>query len=646
MRDEAMVQRLSRAYMRSSIVEQLGLGLALMALPLATGCLDEGGLSLESTAAAAPSSFESNSLQTVQSTPAAPAGDQTPDLELSTAPVKLISTEKPLPPNIRLTSSLSELIRIAGSGVEENVMLAYVTNATGTFSLGSEEIIYLNDVGVPVPVIIAMLQHDQLMLSEAANAALAGPPAQPPPAEAGPPPSAPEPVTELAVGPPPAEPADAEFYDALAPYGTWIDVGGYGPCWQPSVAVLNPGWRPYCDRGHWDYTDCGWYWMSDYSWGWAPFHFGRWFCHASRGWCWAPDRVWGPSWVCWRYSNDYCGWAPLPPAACFRPGLGFIYGGHSVGFSFNFGIAASSYTFVPAKNFCDYRLARFSVPHDRVAGIYDQTVAVNKIVGDQTRIINHGIPADRIAALTHRPLRPATVRDANVAAVQGVRGERLEPGGRTLSVFRLHPAPVLRTPNSANGVARTDSETTRESTAAPVTIRGQNPAPLTAAPPNVPSRNPSLAAARTARPETASPAVSRAPEPWSPAGPANARPSLNESKRTEVRSGQRDRPPAGANRQPPATRNETARANASPARDVVRERTAPLIIRGPSRAPQIAAAPTQPNRVSNPAAGRSSLSEPAVQASRTQPQVSSAWNPPRLAEVQPRFERAAANDAL
>ena len=58
MRDEAMVQRLSRAYMRSSIVEQLGLGLALMALPLATGCLDEGGLSLESTAAAAPSSCE------------------------------------------------------------------------------------------------------------------------------------------------------------------------------------------------------------------------------------------------------------------------------------------------------------------------------------------------------------------------------------------------------------------------------------------------------------------------------------------------------------------------------------------------------------------------------------------------------------
>src|SRR5262249_24433346 len=171
---------------------------------------------------------------------------------------------------------------------------------------------------------------------------------------------------------------------------------------------------------------------------------------------WAPDRVWGPSWVCWRYSNDYCGWAPLPPAACFRPGLGFIYRGHSVGFSFNFGIAASSYTFVPAKNFCYYRLARFSVPHDRATAIYNQTVAVNKIVGDQNRIVNHGIPADKIVAATHRSVRPATVHDANFAAAQSVRGERLEPGGRTLSVYRLHPTSAQRTPVSVNGVVRTN----------------------------------------------------------------------------------------------------------------------------------------------------------------------------------------------
>jgi hypothetical protein len=27
------------------------------------------------------------------------------------------------------------------------------------------------------------------------------------------------------------------FYDNLSPYGSWIDVAGYGYCFQPSVAV-------------------------------------------------------------------------------------------------------------------------------------------------------------------------------------------------------------------------------------------------------------------------------------------------------------------------------------------------------------------------------------------------------------------------
>src|SRR5437660_1966330 len=114
-----MVQRLSRACMRSSIVEQLGLGLALVALPLATGCLDEVGLSLESTAAAAPSNFKTNYDQTAQPALEAAPEDQPPDLELSTAPVKLISTQRPLPPKLHLTSSLSGLIRLAESGVED-----------------------------------------------------------------------------------------------------------------------------------------------------------------------------------------------------------------------------------------------------------------------------------------------------------------------------------------------------------------------------------------------------------------------------------------------------------------------------------------------------------------------------------------------
>src|SRR5437763_1893906 len=66
------------------------------------------------------------------------------------------------------------------------------------------------------------------------------------------------------------------FYSDLAPYGSWLQVDGMGWCWQPRCVVVNRAWQPYCDYGHWAYTDCGWYWQSSYSWGWAPFHYGRW----------------------------------------------------------------------------------------------------------------------------------------------------------------------------------------------------------------------------------------------------------------------------------------------------------------------------------------------------------------------------------
>src|SRR5437899_3110195 len=90
---------------------------------------------------------------------------------------------------------------------------------------------------------------------------------------------------------------------------------GVGWCWQPRVVLINHGWRPYCDGGHWLNSDCGWYWQSDYSWGWAPFHYGRWQLHNRCGWVWVPDTAWAPSWVVWRTAGDFCGWAPVPPHA-------------------------------------------------------------------------------------------------------------------------------------------------------------------------------------------------------------------------------------------------------------------------------------------------------------------------------------------
>jgi hypothetical protein len=75
-----------------------------------------------------------------------------------------------------------------------------------------------------------------------------------------------------------------DFYGPLAPHGYWVETSAYGRCWRP--AYIDQGWRPYCN-GHWVRCDEGWYWMSDEPWAWAP------------------------SWVCWRESGGYVGWAPM-----------------------------------------------------------------------------------------------------------------------------------------------------------------------------------------------------------------------------------------------------------------------------------------------------------------------------------------------
>ena len=105
-----------------------------------------------------------------------------------------------------------------------------------------------------------------------------------------------------------AEADFGEFSAALAPYGRWLEVAGYGTCWSPDV---EPHWAPYTE-GYWAYTDAGWTWVSREPFGSIVFHYGRWLM-TSEGWCWVPGQDWGPAWVSWRTGDKYVGWAPLPP---------------------------------------------------------------------------------------------------------------------------------------------------------------------------------------------------------------------------------------------------------------------------------------------------------------------------------------------
>jgi len=227
--------------------------------------------------------------------------------------------------------------------------------------------------------------------------------------------AAPEPVT---AAPPalvpeaaPAQEVNFDYFQAqLAPFGTWVEVPGYGQCWSPSQAIAaNPDWRPYYDFGQWVYTDNGWFWQSDYTWGDIPFHYGNWIRDPGYGWLWVPGYTWGPSWVFWRQAEaDGCiGWAPLPPGAVFVDG-GWMFHGVRVGVDFDFGLGADFFVFVGNDHFHDgfFRMRGheygFNVPRERVRAFYGRTVLRDDFRRDEYgRLVNDGIGRDRVERLTN-----------------------------------------------------------------------------------------------------------------------------------------------------------------------------------------------------------------------------------------------------
>lgn len=327
-------------------------------------------------------------------------------------------TQGPPPPEpvvavapVELSPGAAEVARLAQAGTGEDVMLAYVQNAGAPFALNSDQIVYLRNNGVSSAVLTAMINRDAALGQGYAAA----------PAPVAPPPAAPAEPPPVYVSSPPAD--VSYFYDDLSPYGSWAQLDGVGWCWQPQVVAASPNWRPYCDSGHWLYTDAGWYWQSDYPWGWAPFHYGRWQLHERCGWVWVPDRVWGPSWVVWRNEADHCGWAPLPPHADFDARLGWRFNGVRVAVDFDFGLRPDHFTFVKFGDFNARDLDHRRLDRPEVTRIYNHTTIINNYVVQNNTVINHGIQVERVAAATHTQLRPVPIRS-------GPAGSRVAtPGG-------------------------------------------------------------------------------------------------------------------------------------------------------------------------------------------------------------------------
>lgn len=396
------------------------------------------------------------------------------------------------PESVTLTPGLGEVVKLAQAGVGEEVILAYVEKYPGAFNVGSDQILYLNDLGVTSTVITALLKHDGSNVAAAAPAAsvvqtqaVSNVPMNPvyPAAPA----TAAAPQAEAAPAPPPTTEV-SYFYDSLSPYGSWLYLSGYGWCWQPTVAVATPAWRPYMDRGRWYWSDAGWYWNSDYSWGWAAFHYGRWYNHGRAGWVWTPGTVWGPSWVSWRYTDGYCGWAPLPPEAYYRVGVGFTYYGNGVSVGFDFGISAFAYSWVSYGNFCNYSPYRYCEPSKNSNHHYKNSTVVNNYgtINNNT-VINRGIGRETVAARAGGQNR---IREVSVqarpaqelsSARAGVRADQIERRGNESVVYRPELPKTPPSVRTASFGTRTGGGGQGQSTVA----RGNNlgsPAPSGAAP--------------------------------------------------------------------------------------------------------------------------------------------------------------------
>jgi hypothetical protein len=154
------------------------------------------------------------------------------------------------------------------------------------------------------------------------------------------------------------------FQQELGPHGRWMTNPRFGQVWIYS----DPGFKPYYSDGHWEYTNYGWSWVSDFDWGWAPFHYGRWEYDPSFGWMWIPGYEWGAAWVSWSAYDDYYGWAPL---------------GYGVNINVSFGsIAYDRWTFIPRRNICDRDINRYYIAPGRNNGFRNAVVINNYYEGN------------------------------------------------------------------------------------------------------------------------------------------------------------------------------------------------------------------------------------------------------------------------
>jgi len=277
--------------------------------------------------------------------------------------------------------NMLEVVRLTQAKMTDEVLVSFIRSSGKTYYLSADDLLYLNSQGVSQPVLNAML---------AAPAPAPAPAPEPPP---------------VVITAPPATPTIDYFQAHLTPYGQWVDVPGVGAAWVPAQAN-DPMWRPYMNAGHWQFTDAGWFWQSDYPWGDMAFHYGRWINNEFTGgrWGWVPGYNWAPSWVSWREGSGGMGWAPLPWGVEFHVGQGLYWHGAAVVAGVDFGLGFGAFVFVGSDHFWGGNYNVYVYDQERSRVFFEHSTFHAGYKMDGGHFVAEGLGRDRVAEITHHPV--------------------------------------------------------------------------------------------------------------------------------------------------------------------------------------------------------------------------------------------------
>ena len=247
------------------------------------------------------------------------------------------------------------------------------------------------------------------------------------------------------------------FYDELAPYGRWVDCS-YGQCWVPARVARD--WQPY-SNGQWIYTEYGWTWVSNDPWGGNPYHYGTWASLPGYGWSWVPGTVWAPAWVTWSYSNNYVGWAPLPPTVAFG----------SAGYSGSpIVVSRAQYVFVPTNRFVGVNVTSVRVPAQQSAEIFRQTRAVTGFAVSGGIVRNTALPMETIQRATGSKIETRSIQTAGTAPRAVAAGSEhlsvVAPARDVKAAVAARPQAASRTVESSKEPKHANEPVNRQSASA------------------------------------------------------------------------------------------------------------------------------------------------------------------------------------